>query len=529
MPGVESGERANMGERLHHVAAATLLLLVAAACGARIVPLSQQFQSGQGGIGGNNPGQPIAVPTGIGSLLPTIPGGSINPGGGGPRTGFVPGGSPQKSCTGGGATDVGVTATSIKLGAVIMLTGAFPGQFDPARDAVDAYFKMVNAQGGICGRKVQWIAEDDNGDPALDANAAKKLLNEDKVFAFVGNNSPYDDGMVNVICPKRVPDITFPFSERHTYCKDTFAVGMGAWRHIGEGASGSTYLNKVNNIKKLAMFWVREADVSKVSAWAFEAAMLKLKPDLQICFETETSVFETGFRQYVSQMEDKCGTDTSQLAVWTLMENNNNIRLAKAMREQSYNPKVYGVTFSSYLPSFIDQAEGATDGAWLALPFIPLERCGQRGGRPVPPCSHPALDTYIRALHAFRPGFVSPGSFGPFAWTEAALFTEAAFRCGAQLTRTCVNQQLRAINSFSAGGFVAPKPPRDQTPYHSDLLVQVRNGRFVETGAPPGFKGPSDGPDFWDDSRIFNWRDYYCAHKARFSGFTANKDKVIKC
>lgn len=109
------------------------------------------------------------------------------------------------------------------------------------------------------------------------------------------------------------------------------------------------------------------------------------------------------------------------------------------------------------------------------------------------------------------------------------MFTDAAFRCGAQLTRRCVIDQLKRMGPFSLGGFIAPKRPGQQTPYSADLLSQVRGDRFVELAAPAGMRGPRDGPDFWDSSVIFNWRDYYCGPgKSRFIN-TAAKDKVIRC
>ena len=67
--------------------------------------------------------------------------------------------------TGGAAADPGVTATSILLGATSPLTGPASAYASVARGA-DAYFKYVNARGGVNGRKIQYKILDDGYNPA---------------------------------------------------------------------------------------------------------------------------------------------------------------------------------------------------------------------------------------------------------------------------------------------------------------------------------------------------------------------------
>jgi hypothetical protein len=49
-----------------------------------------------------------------------------------------------------------------------------------------AYFKAINDQGGVNGRKTNFIACDDAYDPAKLAENARKLNEQDKVFSFTG-------------------------------------------------------------------------------------------------------------------------------------------------------------------------------------------------------------------------------------------------------------------------------------------------------------------------------------------------------
>lgn len=66
---------------------------------------------------------------------------------------------------------------------------AAPGDFSAATDAAAAYFKCVNANGGIHGRPVDYRVENDQWNPELAAQAAAKLVNDTKSVALVGNGS----------------------------------------------------------------------------------------------------------------------------------------------------------------------------------------------------------------------------------------------------------------------------------------------------------------------------------------------------
>src|SRR5262252_7708961 len=50
---------------------------------------------------------------------------------------------------------------------------------------VAAYFKKINAEGGINGRKIKFISSDDSYDPTKTPEVIRKLVEEDKVL-FIG-------------------------------------------------------------------------------------------------------------------------------------------------------------------------------------------------------------------------------------------------------------------------------------------------------------------------------------------------------
>jgi ABC-type branched-subunit amino acid transport system substrate-binding protein len=86
-------------------------------------------------------------------------------------------------------TDFGVTDSEITLGMTIAKSGnAAAALFQPLEPAMQAYFEKVNTEdGGVCGRTIAFITEDDQYAPAPAQERAQKLAEQDEVVAFVGN------------------------------------------------------------------------------------------------------------------------------------------------------------------------------------------------------------------------------------------------------------------------------------------------------------------------------------------------------
>lgn len=81
----------------------------------------------------------------------------------------------------------GVTDTTIKIGNTAAVSGALATVGVPFNDAIKAYVKMINDQGGIGGKTIEFITYDDGFDGATGAALTEKLAEEDKVFALVGH------------------------------------------------------------------------------------------------------------------------------------------------------------------------------------------------------------------------------------------------------------------------------------------------------------------------------------------------------
>jgi branched-chain amino acid transport system substrate-binding protein len=76
----------------------------------------------------------------------------------------------------------GVTASTITIGGTVPITGP-AALFGPVAHGADAYFKYVNAHGGVNGRKIKYVYLDDGYDPARTVQLTRQLVEQDHVFA----------------------------------------------------------------------------------------------------------------------------------------------------------------------------------------------------------------------------------------------------------------------------------------------------------------------------------------------------------
>ncbi len=84
--------------------------------------------------------------------------------------------------TAASGADPGITAQTILLGGTSPLSGPASAYASVARGA-DAYFKHVNARGGVNGRTITYKYVDDAYNPAQTVQATRQLVEQDKVFA----------------------------------------------------------------------------------------------------------------------------------------------------------------------------------------------------------------------------------------------------------------------------------------------------------------------------------------------------------
>jgi branched-chain amino acid transport system substrate-binding protein len=79
----------------------------------------------------------------------------------------------------------GITNDKILLGSFLPLQSGLAAGATQMKEGCDAYFRSVNDAGGVNGRKIEWIVENDSYNPQQTAAVVKKLVDRDEVFALV--------------------------------------------------------------------------------------------------------------------------------------------------------------------------------------------------------------------------------------------------------------------------------------------------------------------------------------------------------
>ncbi len=79
----------------------------------------------------------------------------------------------------------GVTDTTIKVGSYGPLSGP-AAAWGVVQRSLEAYFAFINDQGGIHGRKIEFVYRDDGYSPAKTPGVVRELVEKEQVFAMVG-------------------------------------------------------------------------------------------------------------------------------------------------------------------------------------------------------------------------------------------------------------------------------------------------------------------------------------------------------
>jgi branched-chain amino acid transport system substrate-binding protein len=85
------------------------------------------------------------------------------------------------------AEQQGVTKDEIVLGSILDQSGPLAGFGKQARMGMQLAVDELNETGGIQGRKIKLLVEDDGYDPKKAVLAAQKLVNQDKIFMMMGH------------------------------------------------------------------------------------------------------------------------------------------------------------------------------------------------------------------------------------------------------------------------------------------------------------------------------------------------------
>jgi ABC-type branched-subunit amino acid transport system substrate-binding protein len=101
----------------------------------------------------------------------------------------------------------GITATEILFGQTMPYSGP-ASSYGTIGKASEAYFKMINDQGGINGRMLKFLSLDDGYLPPKTVELTRRMIEEDKVaFLFNALGTPTNNATRKYTNSRKVPDI----------------------------------------------------------------------------------------------------------------------------------------------------------------------------------------------------------------------------------------------------------------------------------------------------------------------------------
>jgi branched-chain amino acid transport system substrate-binding protein len=380
------------------------------------------------------------------------------------------------------ASDVGVTPTSITLGNITAGSGVLGDTFLPALRGLQAWVAATNARGGINGRRIVLVSCDDREDRARSLACAKKLVEQDRVFAFLANNTRAEGGHAPYVDAAGVPVINTPISNAAYrfphywtiygtgYPRDGKTVGWKG-KLINTTAPYRWFKEKLG-ARKAAVFYYDLAESQQAGKWYAKGLALE---GFEVT-EFPINFANPNFDQPAAQMRSR-GIEV----VFDSIDDGANRKLCDAMSRNGFVPKAKVSTIV---------AMGQSVGSDLP-----------RDCRNVVYVTHDsanAWDTANPVVRAFRADFARYKPRDPLhqwaleGWAIGRLFGEALAAMGPAPTRAGLEAWLRGLDDYTGGGLWNPmdwRPANYDVPTMKDCVAVSRwqdaGGGFV-TQAPPG-------------------------------------------
>ncbi|MBR0847664.1 ABC transporter substrate-binding protein [Bradyrhizobium diazoefficiens] len=144
----------------------------------------------------------------------------------------------------------------IRIGNVMPYSGPL-SEFGAIGQAEAAYFDMINARGGINGRRIRFITRDDNSDPAAAMELTRNLIEKEDVhFMFGSFGTPGNLATRWYLNEKKIPQLFVASGDEELSQAKAFPWTMG-WQPSfrSEGRIYANYIQAYYPRKKIVVLW----------------------------------------------------------------------------------------------------------------------------------------------------------------------------------------------------------------------------------------------------------------------------------
>jgi branched-chain amino acid transport system substrate-binding protein len=325
----------------------------------------------------------------------------------------------------------GVTDTEVVIGDILPLSGP-PALLGIAHNlGVKVAVAEVNAQGGINGRKIRLISEDDGYVISRTLQGLRKLINSDKVFALTSlSGSTQGQAALPLIKESGIPVITtisFAVDAYKPVVKNVFALGTLHPLVTGEVVKqmAARYPNK-----KWAIV-TQDDEYGELTRHGFEEAQNALKLDV-----VSTAVYKKGQTDFSAEMLKVKQAGAEVLYAGGLVSEN--VAMAKELERQGLKTPL-GMSYVTRVAATL-KLMGTAGANVFTADYVEAEESA-RGKAFLQKAKNLLSEDEFKRTNRFTMS----------GYAGARVMFEAMRRCGKALTFACTITQLEAMKDFDTG------------------------------------------------------------------------------
>ncbi|MGH9071329.1 MAG: ABC transporter substrate-binding protein [Acidimicrobiales bacterium] len=374
------------------------------------------------------------------------------------------GNAPPGRYSAAGAT-AGVTPSAVEVGGLAAVTGPLGSKYSPVFAGAQVYFDMVNAAGGVHGRRIRLIATlDDQTDPSTDVAQARSLVEHYKVFAVVPVATPSFQGG-SYLAQQQVPTFGYDINTQW-YPAPTMFGQDGSYQDPSAVDVSGPFLAKELGLRRVAILSysiAQSAQCARGQAKSFRQFGFKV---VLVDDSIPIGVTDALLVGDVSRI----ASGRAQLIVMC-MDAPGNTRVSESLKRAGLN-HVAQYWLSGYDQASLEAFKSQYEGVYLTTSFVPFQEASVS----------PGLRTYLAQMR--RRGYGQDiGEVSLAGWISAAMFTEGLRRAGRNLTRQRLVAAVNSLTAFTSDDIEPVVNWRiDHTgpgPFNCSAWLQVRGGRFV--------------------------------------------------
>lgn len=350
-------------------------------------------------------------------------------------------------------------AADVKVGSTGPLSGSLSLLGQGVRDGVQVYFDYINDQGGVNGRKIDFISEDDAYEPMRAVASAKKLIEQDKVIALVAPvGTPSNAAMIPYVEERKVP-LFAPYAFSHTL---TTPVKRYVFTTLPEVRIQASLLGDylVTQLKhnKIAVIYQND-DFGQDAVIGFEGRMKKHGvPLTKLPFDRGS----TNFSGVVAQARQAGAEDVVFFGI-----PRDAALIMKEAAKMGWKPQFSGHSALGDPQTFTLAGQQLVDGAIAVAVMEPLDS------------TKPQVAEFLARQKKYLPK-TTPTTYSMHGYNAAMIFVEALKRVQGEPTSEKIVAELEKIKGLNTG-LMGPVTftPGQHAGSQSAAFMRAKDGKWA--------------------------------------------------